>query len=178
MFTFRIATMIDLSEYILGESKQKISLATIEENRRAAIALAGQAKRSLHIFSYDLEPMIYDNAEFVDAVKNLAIGHSRSQIHIIVQDSRKIVEQGHRIVELARKISSRIHIRKTPSEAKNHAQAFLIADQTGLLYRTVGERFEGYAEFDDRFQCKHLLDFFNATWEHSAPDPELRRLHI
>jgi len=170
--------MTDFNEYILGESKEKIQLETIEENRMAAIALAKQASRSLHIFSYDLDPMVYDNSEFVDAVKNLAIGHSQAQVHIVIQDSRKIIESGHRIVELARRVSSSIHIRKTPAELKSHSQAFLIADKTGLLYRTIGDRFEGYVNFNDRFECKNLLDFFSSTWEHSTPDPELRRLHI
>jgi hypothetical protein len=122
--------------------------------------------------------MIYDNNEFVDAVKELAIGHSQAQLQIIIQDSRKIIENGHRIIELARRISSRILIRKTPPEMKSYSHAFLIADKTGVLYRTIGDRFEGYVNFNDRFECKNLLDFFSTTWEHSAPDPELRRLHI
>lgn len=170
--------MSDFSQYKLGESKQKIQLETFEENRAAALALVSQASRSLHIFSYDLDPMVYDNPEFVEAVKNLAIGHSHSQVQIIIQDSRKIIEHGHRIIELARRISSSIHIRKTPAEMKTYSQAFLIADKTGVLYRTIGDRYEGYVNFDDRFECKNLLDFFSTTWEHSAPDPELRRLHI
>lgn len=170
--------MSDFSQYPLGEFKQKIQLETFEENRAAALALVNQASRSLHIFSYDLDPMVYDNPEFVEAVKNLAIGHSHSQVQIIIQDSRKIIEHGHRIIELARRISSSIHIRKTPAEMKTYSQAFLIADKTGVLYRTIGDRYEGYVNFDDRFECKNLLDFFTTTWEHSAPDPELRRLHI
>ena len=170
--------MSDFSQYQLGEFKQKIQLETFEENRAAALALVSQASRSLHIFSYDLDPMVYDNPEFVEAVKNLAIGHSHSQVQIIIQDSRKIIEHGHRIIELARRISSSIHIRKTPAEMKTYSQAFLIADQTGVLYRTIGDRYEGYVNFDDRFECKNLLDFFSTTWEHSTPDPELRRLHI
>lgn len=170
--------MTDFNEYTLGESKQKLQIETIEENRLAALALAKQANRSLHIFSHDLDPMIYDNNEFVDAVRELAIGHSQAQLQIIIQDSRKIIENGHRIVELARRVSSRIFIRRTPPEMKSYSQAFLIADKTGVLYRTIGDRFEGYVNFDDRFECKNLLDFFATTWEHSAPDPELRRLHI
>lgn len=170
--------MSDFSQYRLGESRQRITLETIDDNRHAAHALAGQACRSLHIFSHDLDPMVYDNGEFLEAVKALAIGHRHARVQIIIQDSRKIIERGHRIIELGRRLSSSIHIRKTPPEMKTHAQAFLIADKTGVLYRTVGDRFEGYANFDDRFECKNLLDFFTAAWEHSAPDPELRRLHI
>jgi hypothetical protein len=170
--------MTDFNEYTLGDSKQRIQIDTIEDNRLAAIALAKQASRSLHIFSHDLDPMVYDNNEFVDAVKDLAIGHSQAQVQIIIQDSRKIIEKGHRIVELARRISSSIFIRKTPAEMKSYAHAFLVADKTGVLYRTIGDRFEGYVNFDDRFECKNLLDFFATTWEHSAPDPELRRLHL
>lgn len=170
--------MTDFSQYKLGESQEKLHIDTMEENRLAAIALAKQSRRSVHLFSYDLDPMIYDNSEFVESIKNLAVGHSQSTVQIIIQDTRKIIDKGHRIVELARRLSSSISIRKTPPEMKTHAQAFLIADRTGLLYRSVGDRFEGYVQFNDRFECKHLLDFFETTWEHCGPDPELRRLHI
>lgn len=170
--------MIDFNEYVLGESKEKLLVETMEENRHAAVALATQASRSLHIFSLDLEPIVYDNHEFVEAVKNLAITHSKAQIQIIIQDSRKLIDHGHRIIELARRLSSSIHIRKTPPDMKKHTQAFLIADETGILHRTIGERYEGYVNFNDRFEAKNILDFFKITWEHCVADPELRRLHI
>jgi len=170
--------MTEFNEYTLGESQEKVVIDTIEQNKLAAIALAKQARRSLHIFTYDLDPLIYDNSEFVEAVKELAVGHSHSSVQVILQDSHKIIEKGHRIVELARRLSSSVTIRKTPPELKTHAQAFMIADRTGLLYRSVGDRFEGYVHFNDRFECKQLLDFFESTWEHCSPDPELRRLYI
>lgn len=170
--------MIDFNEHVLGESKEKLLIETMEENRQAALALATQATRSLHIFSHDLDPIVYDNNEFVDAVKNLAIQHRNAQIQIIIQDSRKLIDHGHRIIELARRLSSSIYIRKTPAEMTKHAQAFLVADQTGILHRTIGERYEGYVIFNDRFEAKNILDFFKVTWEHCIPDPEMRRLHI
>lgn len=170
--------MTEFKNCVLGESPEKLVIDSIEQNRLAAIALARQARRSLHIFSYDLDPFIYDHSEFIEAVKNLAIGHSQSFVQIILQDSRKVIDNGHRLIELARRLSSSVQIRKTPPELKTYAQAFLIADKTGLLYRSVGDRFEGYAHFNDRFECKHLLDFFATTWEHSNPDPELRRLYL
>ena len=170
--------MIEFSQYKLGESKEKLLIDTIEQNREAAVALVKQANRSLHIFSYDLDPLVYDTNEFVDAVKDLAIAHRHSQVQIIIQNSRKVVQGGHRLIELARRLSSSIQIRKTTSALHNYTEAFLIADATGILHRTIGERYEGYVNFDDRFDCKTVLDFFDMAWEKSEPDPELRRLHI
>jgi hypothetical protein len=170
--------MTDFNQYRLGEHKESLPLETIEQNREAAIALAQQASRSLHIFTYDLDPLIYDTGEFIEAVKNLAIGHRHSKVQIILQDSSKFVAQGHRLVELARRLSSSIHMRKTVPELNNFTEAFLVADATGLLRRTIGERYEGFVNFNTRYDCKNIVDLFNAMWEKSLPDPELRRLYI
>lgn len=170
--------MKDFNQYIIGESKEKILVESIDENRAAALALAQQAKKSLHIFSHDLDAMVYDNSEFLEAAKNLAIAHKHSFIHIIIHDSRKIVQQSHRLVELSRRLSSSIHIRKTPTELKSHTEAFCIADETAILRRVLDNRYEGYVNFYDRLECKNILDFFKIAWEKSTPDPELRRLHF
>jgi hypothetical protein len=168
----------DFNQYKLGENKEQIALETIEQNRNAALCLATQASRSLCIFSHELDPLIYDTSSFVEAVKNLAIRHRHTSIQIVIQDSQKIVNQGHRLVELMRRLTSSIQIRKTPPELKTVSRTFLIADATGILYRNNVERYEGYVNFDTRYECKNVLKFFNNAWEKSQPDPELRRLYI
>jgi hypothetical protein len=95
-----------------------------------------------------------------------------------LEDSSKVVTRGHRIIELARQLSSFIEIRKINTDLKNISDAFLVGDETALVYRKQAQRYEGFVNFNDRGRCRQVLADFRDSWEKAAPDPELRRLHI
>jgi hypothetical protein len=169
---------MNFSKYRLGENDDVIHLETMDDNREAAIAVAKQCHRTLVIQSYDLDPIIYDNADFIEAVRQVAVSSTRADIKILIEDSRKIVSSGHRIIELARQLSSFFEIRKINTDLKTISEAFLIADETALIYRRQPQRYEGFVNFNERGRCRLLLADFKDSWEKAAPDPELRRLHI
>ena len=169
---------MDFNEYKLGEHDKVIHLDTMDENRSAVTAIAQQCQRTLHIQSYDLDPLIYDDADFIEAVRQIAVNSTRATVQILLEDSRKIVTSGHRIIELARKLTTFIEIRKINTDLKTISEAFLIGDETGLVYRKQAQRYEGFVNFNDRGRCRQLLADFHDSWEKAVPDPELRRLHL
>jgi hypothetical protein len=154
------------------------SLARADDNREAAVELARGASRHLAIFTQDLEPLILDQADFVSAVKELALKSKFSRIRILVKDSNRAVKEGHRLMNLAQRLSSYIEVRRLSGDYANIAEAFIIADERGLLYRPLASRFEGIADTNDPFQAREKLHQFDEMWERSDPDPELRRLGI
>jgi hypothetical protein len=85
---------------------------------------------------------------------------------------------GHRIVELARRISSHIFIHRADEEEQSRIDSFMIVDEIRLIRRPHNSRFEGSAEFNNPGEARYYLKTFNETWERSWPEPELRRLHI
>jgi hypothetical protein len=169
---------MDFSEYKIGEQDKVIHLDTMDENRSAVTAVAQQCHRTLQIQSYDLDPLIYDNSEFIEAVRQIAVNSTRANIQILIEDARKIVGHGHRIVELTRQLTSFMEIRKINTDLKTLPDAFLIGDETAVVYRRQTQRYEGFVNFNDRGRCRQLLTDFKDSWEKAAPDPELRRLHI
>ncbi len=170
--------MYSLENLSLGKDNERIRLSTREENRCAVLALASQARRTIDIFSWDLEPDLYDDPPFIEAIKQLAIGSRRAQIRILLQDSTRAVKRGHRLPYIAQRIPSKIAIRKPSHEYKEYHQSLLISDGIGILRRPSCERFEGELNFKDPMQAKEQLNFFNKLWESSETDPYLKRLHI
>lgn len=169
---------MDFSEYKIGEQDKVIHLDTMDENRSAVTAITQQCHRSLQIQSYDLDPLIFNTPEFIEAVRQVAVNSTRANIQILIEDSRKIITHGHRIIELTRQLTSFMEIRKIKTDIKTLPDAFLIADETALVYRRQTHRYEGFVNFNDRGRCRQLLTDFRDSWEKAAPDPELRRLHI
>ena len=50
-------------DYILGETTGDIQISTAEEYKTISLSLAQQAKKSIDIFTQDLESDIYNNKE-------------------------------------------------------------------------------------------------------------------
>ena len=153
-------------------------LASSEENRNAATELARAARMQLALLTPDLEPVIYDNQAFIDAIQQLALRSRYSKIRILVGDPTNAVKSGHRLIELGRHLSSFIEFRRPSEQHANRTDAFMVIDETGLLYRPLSERYEGYFDPDNAFEARAHLRDFDAIWEQSEPEPEFRRLGL
>ena len=137
-----------------------------------------QASRTLHLFTRDLDPSLFDTAPFIEATKQLALASPRSKVYILIQDPTSIVKRGHRIIELARRINSHVFLHRAADEDKDRLDNFLVVDDMGVLTRPHGDRFEGSANFYAPADARLLLKYFKEAWELSQPEAELRRLHL
>jgi uncharacterized protein YciW len=169
--------MLDYSKLILGETQESIKLDDSEAQRLAAVALTRQARRSLDIFTRDLDKKIYDYRDFLDALQDLAVNH-HGLIRILVKDSSKAVKYGHRLITLSQRLTSFIEIRRVAEDYKEYNEAFLIADETGYVHRRQADRFEGVARFNAAKETVSLLVFFNEVWRNSGVDTDLRRIFL
>ncbi|GAB6044126.1 DUF7931 domain-containing protein [Endothiovibrio diazotrophicus] len=170
--------MARFDEYTIGEDSGPLRLARREENAAAAARLATAARRSLHLFTRDLDPHLYNRPEFLDEVRRLALGGRRARVEVLVLDSRRAVLDGHRLIELGRRLSSFIELRKLHGDYGERLETFLIADERGLLYRRQADLFEGKVDFNAPAEAAQLLRLFSEAWSKSHPDPELRHLGI
>ncbi len=162
----------------LGESRGSIEVATREEAAAVALALAGQARRTLDIVSRHLDPWLYDQAAFVEAAKQLALGSRRALIRVLIQDVDPILRDGHRLVALAQRLPTFLQIRVPAPQFRDFNQAFLVADGVGYLHRELADRFEGKASFHDPAAARDLLRQFQPIWDAAEPDPNLRALRV
>jgi predicted GNAT family N-acyltransferase len=170
--------MNDLQKQILGENRESIRLESRNDNRLAANRMTEQGQMSLRLFTPNLDPRIFDTNEFIEAVKNLALMSSHSKIYILIKDPTLVVTRGHRIVELARKISSHIFIHRADEEDQERVDTYMIVDDIGIIHRPHADRYEGSAEFNNPGEARLLTKQFKDSWERSVPEPELRRLHL
>jgi hypothetical protein len=170
--------MENLEQFILGESNQIIEFDSREDNRELANAMASQARHSIKILTPDLENSLYDSETFIHALTSLSTQSRFSEIRILLKDSMRPVKSGHRLIELARRFPTCIQIHKPDQESKLHTGSFLIADTRGYIDKKNAERYEGTANFNDPLKTRELNNHFDAAWERSVSDSDLRRLYI
>ena len=165
-------------ELRLGISDLEIELTTRAETRHATELMVGQAQSTLEIFSRDLDPFLYDREPFLNALSNLCHRNRKARIRFLVQDPTTPVKRNHRLIELARRLSSSIELRQPHEDYRYYNEAFLIADGCGLIHRSLADQFEGTSNFYTPIEAQRKLDFFTEVWERSEAHPEFRRLHL
>jgi len=153
-------------------------LADRSSIRAAAVQLADQARRELLIVSRDLDPDLYDQRPFLDAVRRLALATPRTPVRVLVTEPRIPVSGGHRLIELTRRLSSRISIRRIGDDFRDQADSFLVADARGYCLHRVADRHTARMELDAPREARRLCATFEQIWEQSDGDSELRRLYL
>ena len=166
------------SRPILGEDATPIRFDLRAQNRELALALAAQAHRTVAIFTADLDAAVYDDADFLAALIRLATSRSMARVRVLVRDPTPAVKRGHRLIETARRLPSAIQLHRAAPEHRELPEAFLVADESGYIHKSIPGRYEGEACFRAGARCRELLKQFDDMWNVSQPDTELRRLHI
>ena len=171
--------MTDYSDYRLGETADgTLQLKTREENAAAALELTRQCRLKLAIFSHELEPVIYDQLEYIEALKRLTLRGSQVEIRILVTEPRLLVQRGHRLLDLALKLPSYIQILRPGPAHRTFDQALLLADEAGYLLRASKDEFRARLDFNNRREARRLLEIFDEMWGKAGADPNLRRMRL
>jgi len=168
----------DLGALHLGMDRQTIHLAGSDDVRSVAATLAQQAQHGLLLWTPDLEATIYDRQPFLGAVSALVRRYPGAYLDVLMKDACRVVKEGHRLVELARRLGSSIQIRRCAQQYASYCGAFLLADDCGYLYRPLSSHYEGVASLNNSGEVVRLRAYFREVWEHSEPDRELRRLYL
>jgi hypothetical protein len=165
---------------ILGRDNEERLLDTAIDNRDAVIALAQQAHFSLNLFTRDLDPRVFDNAELERCLFKLSRMHKNADIRILVNDSSMAINRGHCLIRLAQKLTSSVYIHNPAKEHSSELSTFMIADNVGLLHRprSTSNNYEAVVNFMSPQRAGELTDYFNQMWEKSTPDSQIRRLYI
>lgn len=159
--------------FLLGSSPAQTFNSAVEA-RQHALALIEQARRTLSIYTQDLEPWLYNHSSIQQACSNFLLAHPRNRLRILVSDSSRAVKQGHRLVTLARRLTSNLAIRKLHLDYPAQTCTFLIADDCGLLVRPEPDQFAGHALYRDPGRARQRQRLFDNAWDHSLSDPDLR----
>jgi hypothetical protein len=143
-----------------------------------AVELCRSASRYICIMSPDLDHAAFDNSDLVDALSALARGSSQTQVRILVSNARQIVTRGHRLLQLARRLPSTVHIQELAEHPDWNSETVIIRDRDGVLYKPGGSDHNAFYEPDSRASTTRHLELFEELWRHSSQGVELRSLNL
>ena len=162
-----------------ADNTERRILTSFEEVREAAIEVAACAQRSITIMSPDLEPGIYDHPQFLEVVKRLVLAKRYARVRVLVTDPARTVRNGNALVALGRRLNTFIDFRNLHEKYRTDIHpAFIIADESAILYRIDGRRFDGIMGTNEPAIARQYLEGFEQPWEDSDYRHDVRMAHI
>ncbi len=154
------------------------SVESQDEAAAAALAVIMSARRELAIYTRDLDPALFGNAEALEMLKTLAIRGRGARIRILVQEPQIAALDGHRLIPLAQRLTSVFELRTPVEDDRQYASAFVVSDALAYYFRALGSRFEGETSPRGPGRASQLQEYFDGVWERAALCDELRQLSL
>lgn len=141
-------------------------------------SITGQATQRLWLYDRLLEHDLYDRHQFRELLSALARRHRLSEVRLLIHDDKPLVKRRHQIVELMRRLPSRVELRLVNDDYPVEERPFMLADREGVVYRHSFNNPEGFANFADSGRVKLLGEAFQRMWDVSRSSLELRELPL
>lgn len=160
--------------FLLGTHPDLERFTHPEQARAHALALLQQAHNSLCLYTPDLESWLYNHGSVQDACTRFLLANPKNRLRILLRDVSRPVKLGHRLLNLAQRITSNLHIRRLNPDHPSEEIAYLLADTRGLLLRPHPDDYAGYALYNDPGRVRLQQAQFDQAWDISLLDPDLR----
>ncbi len=163
--------------------RRRLDGPTAIETREAAVAIVcgivAGVRRELSIYSRALDPGLFDAPEVLEALRRLATRRQRTEIRILLQDADAPQRAHAPLIPLAQRLSSVFAFREVGDPAdRGYASAYVVNDDGGYYFRTLGNRFDGEGALDAGGRARQLADSFQPVWERSRIVGEYRILGV
>ena len=151
------------------------------ETRHAALAallgVVAGARRSLLIYSRDLDPGLLDTPEALAALRRFAT--QDGQTRVLLQDPGTPQRALAPLIALAQRLPSAFAFRAVEEPTDRiYPSAFVVNDRGGWYFRTLGHRFDGETDLTSEARVRQLRATFEPMWERARPCTEFRALGI
>lgn len=147
-------------------------------NIAAVHKLATSAVLDINIISRSLDHQIFDRSDIVEAFSQFIRKNRNTTLKIILFDSTDVVKDGHRLINLANRVPSKISIRQLPKVVSTYNESLITADGKGSLHNPQSDRYEGSVDFNNHIRCGELNKVFMNYWHQCDISPDLRRVSI
>ena len=156
---------------------------TVIEDRKAAVAtttaLVLAARRSLCVYSRELDPGLFDAPPLLEALRRFGTAGLGGEARIVLQDASAPQRAHAPLLALAQRLPSVFAFREVDDPVdRAYPSAFIANDAGGFYFRGLGHRFDGEADLHAPGRARQLRAGFDRVWERSRPVAEYRALGI
>jgi hypothetical protein len=142
---------------------------TRDDLQVAATDIIARARREIMICSPVLDPALYNRATLAEALGHFVARRANNRIRVVVEDTGHMLLTGVRLVELARRFSDMILIRRLGEPHHGLAEMFVVADGENCLHQQDTAAMDATLDFHAPHLAIPLARRFEAIWTASEP---------
>ena len=146
--------------------------------RDAVVRVFERARRAVSISSANLNRALFGNDRVLQLISDFARRSRHVHVRVLVEDAKSIAHESHPLLELARRLPSKVEIRRLPDDCIPSRRTFVVADTTAVWIQPDLDEYVGWYNMHDRVEARRLSDEFAQVFERSIDDPELRLLNL
>lgn len=162
-----------------GVASNAIRALRSELDCRLAVAeMIASARRTLLILSPSLDPALFASPGCLSAVSTFARRSRHARAQILVEDTKAIASDNHALLELARRLPSKLEMRRLPEDVAPPRSNFIVVDTRAIWVQPDRDAYLGWWNLNDRVEARRLTEQFTALYQRASDDPELRLLNL
>lgn len=129
--------------------------------------LCFETRHTLLVRAPRLDFPFFRTTELLESVTPLITGGRRNRFQILVDDAQHFMSSNARVIDLARKFSSYVKVRKLPPEYAESEEIYLLSDNQSFLYMNSANSFPARMGRNSPGRVRHLDNSFEKLWERS-----------
>jgi hypothetical protein len=152
-----------------------------EELAAARLQLLAATRYKLAVHLPSLPADAFSTPAELAELRRIATSGRNAEIRMVLGDADAALRAGHRLIDLAQRLSSAIQIRTPASEDDSgpvNTAFWLFNDTDGYLFLPDASRLEGRAALEDGPGQAPLLLDFEQIWERAEPASQLQPLGL
>lgn len=149
-----------------------------EALREAELELLNAARREFMLAAPVLDPGHWNTTAFTEALAHLIARHPQTQVRIVVEDTEQLLDACPRLVELARRYSDRVHLRRLGEAHHGLSSLFAVADRNACLVQADHEQMDATLDLHAPRLAAPWLQRFEEIWDGTEPVPGLHGFRL
>lgn len=160
---------MNIEEKTAQMEKEHRHLTTRDDLRAAAINLLAGARHEVLICAPMLDAAFFNRADLTQAMGQFIARRAGNRVRIVVEDTEHMLQANVRLVELTRRFSDLILIRRLGEQHHGLAEMFIVGDKANSLHQRDVTGVDATCDFHAPSLADPLARRFETYWDASEP---------
>lgn len=151
---------------------------TVEGLHNAQLELARSARHELTVATPALDPAVWNSAAMKETLGHLIAGQPRNRVRLVLVDTEYMLSACSRLVELARRFSDLLLVRRAGEPHLGLSEMFAIADRSSCLVQRDIRLVDATLDLETPQAAAPYIQRFDEIWQASEPVPGLHGFRL
>lgn len=149
-----------------------------EQARDGVAALIRKARRRICVFAPVLDGYFYNTSEIANILSLFSARNRNNLARFLVEDGAQAVHDNIRIVQLCRRLSDFVKMRRVCEDHRGIKEIFIVIDDASYMHQQDITKPAWLFHVNARHEAMRLSRRFEEMWQHSLSLPDINTVGL